>query len=468
MAIDERVRIVLGPQDASTSEVFEFSQYQVSHSFMTIPSAFGVRVGSGTTTAALAKKYPPGTDYGLYVGNVLQHSGRLDGYSPDGGKGATELALRGRDILAQLHDDCVVAERAFTDITYADLTRACIEASGISGYSLNYSNEANRKAITGVKPGGYVSASSKAAAAASAAATIVALAAGTASGPGAQVVQTAAGAAAQQTVGSTPSSIGAPSLLATTSATAAAAAASQAGLPVGVVLAFVIAAATSSADKPKYLRAKVGESWYAFLKKEIDKVGLFLLAGVDEKNIILTTPQSKQTPTYEITRQRGTAANRDQVLTAKFRNDVTRRFSNYIVYGRGGGGKGGRTKLRAEFVDQEMVDLGFTKHWAVVDDNVKSQEQAEFLARKKAAEDRRSGWSLTYTVRGHRMPIVGSGQMGILAVDTIVRVNDDELDIHENLWVESVDFRGEAKDASTMTDITLMRPRDLMFGDFTK
>ena len=90
--------------------------------------------------------------------------------------------------------------------------------------------------------------------------------------------------------------------------------------------------------------------------------------------------------------------------------------------------------------------------------------QAEYLARRKAAEDRRNGWELTYTLRGHTWPLIGEeGKSGILAIDTVFEVFDEEYEISGLFWCAQVTHRDEGQ--GKRTEITLMRPADLLYGD---
>lgn len=385
---EDRARLLLGGQ-----EVFDLERYEVRQSFFTAPSAFACRVGSGITIADLARRYPPGTPYGLYIGEVLQHSGRLDGYGPEGSQGASEMNLRGRDALAPMLGH-FSADRSFADLTYLQLTTAVIEAAGIKGYSITAGNEANRKGQS--------------------------------------------------------NDTRVRDLLNYEAAVLA-----RAGLPVFEQTLKV---------SQRVLRAETGDMMQQFLKKELKHPGLSLFAASDENNFILSSPNVAQDPAFQLTRQRGAAENVVTVVDARHQNDTTHRFSHYIVYGRGGGGTDGRQKIRGEFVDQEMVDWGITRVWADVSKDAKSNGQAAGIAFRQCCDDRRAGWNLTYTVAGHTAPLRGAGtRRGILCVDTVVRVHDDEFDLHEDLWTEGVTFRGGPE--GTTTELTMLRPRDIAVGD---
>jgi prophage tail gpP-like protein len=52
----------------------------------------------------------------------------------------------------------------------------------------------------------------------------------------------------------------------------------------------------------------------------------------------------------------------------------------------------------------------------------------------------------------------------VWAPDTVVRVLDDEHGISGDFWIEGVTFRGSSSHGTT-TELTLMRPEDLVFGE---
>ena len=206
------------------------------------------------------------------------------------------------------------------------------------------------------------------------------------------------------------------------------------------------------------VQAKLGESWLDFIQRHIAKAGLFLWADF-EGNIVLSTPNGNQKPTFEWVRQRGRLANRVNVSSAAFRNDTTRRFSEVVIYARSGGRKSGRGKLHGGFEDREMLDLGLSRTRIYRDVNVYTPRQAEAYARRKIAEINRASWFLQYTFSGHTAPTIGGGR-AVVIPDVIAHVRDDELGIDENLYIESVEYRSPPQ----TTMVTMMRLRDLVFG----
>jgi prophage tail gpP-like protein len=208
----------------------------------------------------------------------------------------------------------------------------------------------------------------------------------------------------------------------------------------------------------KSLKARVGERWYDWLQDKYKLAGMFLWCAGDGK-FILATPQPSVLPLYPLVRQRGVARNTVNIISHTFRDDCTNRHAQYIVYGRFGHGKAGRNKITGEYVDSEMVLRGFTDVITYHDPDVATTEQAEHLAKRYASEERRAGWNLDYTVAGHRVPSL-FGDVAIWGPDTTAQVQDDELGIEGDHYIESVTF---AMNPQKTTKIELIRPEDLLY-----
>lgn len=418
--VDEVVRIAF---DDKTIRIV--TQYEISTRFFTQPSAFSVTIGSPQITQDLIKLARPGTPFVLYIGETPQMSGLVDGYIVSG-SGGSQLTVRGRDYLAKLHDETCGADTPFSNLTYEQLVLRVLDLAGIEEFSLVGSNESNRRVvsdtiITELQPQN----TNVGALAATTAAAAVAAAAGAA-----QVASAATGAAAG-------------------------AAGAKVLIPTVVDI------------KKQVIKVKVGDTWYSFLKRELDRAGLFLRCGAEPRSYILAPPQGNQAPAFRICRRR--FSNRDTVNVVghpRFRNETTKRHGAYIVHGRGGGGKDGRAKVVGTYEDAEMLAWGLDKERHIVDTDVKSTAQAAYLAQRYCAEARRNGFELSYVVAGHRTPVIGGGntKYGVWAPDVVVDVNDDEFGIYEPMWIEGVTFRGGGNQGTT-TELTLVRPADLIFGD---
>lgn len=425
--MSERVRIQLGDTDSYIVE-----RYEISRRFFTKPGAFAVRVGHGGVTRDLLEKYPPGTPFTLWLdvdgGSIPQMTGRLDEPTPEGSAGATEVNLRGRDWLAPLVDSMPRVERTWSNATFRKLTEDLIAAVGIKGYALAFTNAANAAAVRGIPKTETKRVKQ----------TYSATSVGEEYPPELRLV------------GSHPD-VGPVYQVQPV----------RSGVTVVSTDVFRDVTTVVGYEVQNPLKWKVGQAALSFLEAEFNRAGLFIFASVDEKSYIVTQPTTEQAPTWRIARARGDSRG---VISARHRNSTARRHSHYTVWGRGGGGGDPRKQVVGEYIDQEMLAWGLEKQWSKIDDLAKTSKQAEYLAKRYAAEARRNGWELVYTVREHTWPRVDGRGYAAWDIDAIVDVQDDEYGIFGPHWVEGIAMRGGG-DQGTTTEITLMRPSDLIFGD---
>lgn len=211
-------------------------------------------------------------------------------------------------------------------------------------------------------------------------------------------------------------------------------------------------------------QSKLGEKWYDFLKRHLDRVGLFLWNSgqldAGQPVFVISEPNPKQAPLYRILNRRG---ERGEVSVLKYQrgNDAKPRYSDVAVYARGGGKSFGRGKAKGLYADTEMEALGYERSLTIRDADCVNEKQAVYLARRKLAETRRAGKTVSYTVAGHTTTSL-RGERVVWAVDTMVDVDDDETGIHQAMWIEGVHF---SRSGSTSTTLKLMFPEDLLFGD---
>jgi len=456
-AVDDFVRLDLAGQTCRIVET-----YEVKLSFTTQPAAFSVTIGSGETAAALARRFPARTPFVLYVGDVAQMTGRTDGYTASDGSGATTLQLRGRDQLAPLIDADAEADRSCSGMSWTQVVTEQMTAAGIEEFTLFGDNAANRSSIAGVPLGG--------------------------GGTSAAALRASAVTAELKRI---KASLDAQTLAAKGTAGPTLAIVSP-GKPTQLVRQGVTVvetpnavpeqtAVTPSPSKDKALKIKAGDQRYAWLKSHLAKAGLFLFSAAGENTFVLAQPNTSTRPVARLLRQRGgtpdgntqvqgnaraTAALAVNVLRVRHRNETTGRHTRYVVHGRGGKGASGRGSLRGEFIDDEMVALGFPLSLVKVEAEreVKSDAQAAYEAKRLCMNARREGWEYVVTVQGHSAPsLTRPGERSVWAVDTMVEVMDDELDVKGPLWIGEVTFRRGAD--GTTTELSLHRPGDLVFGD---
>lgn len=224
------------------------------------------------------------------------------------------------------------------------------------------------------------------------------------------------------------------------------------------------------------VNAEVGSTWWDFISEQLRRAGLFLWADIFG-GFVLTKPNGLRVPISRIVRRRDRAGEPGAVNVLgppDFSHDVTQRYTECQVFGRGGGGVAGRTKLEARHFDDEMIALlnrdpanranggKRQKPLIIKDDKVRTIEAARFLARRKIAESRRNGWRLAYSVPGHTTPALNGGGRAVWQPDTVVEVDDEELGIKGPMYIESVTYRRKPE---TTTELRLLRIEDLIFAE---
>lgn len=211
----------------------------------------------------------------------------------------------------------------------------------------------------------------------------------------------------------------------------------------------------------KHIQSQLGEKAYEFLRRHLDRAGLFLWCTANG-DFVLSEPNPHQAPLYRIHRSQGAFREFSTIVDHHFQNDTTQRFSEIHVYTRGETKKAGRSTTVATVHDTEMEGWGFQRPVVLRDTNADTAKKAEYMGRRKMAESRRQGWKLSYTMAGHTAGSLLGGRVA-WAPDTLVEVNDERLGIREEtFWIESVTFNGSPQATTTLE---LMRPRDLIFGD---
>lgn len=379
------------------SEVLLAERYQIKLGILTQPAAFSLTLGAGSNLARQDDSSPPNVaellgdlypnaPFSLHLDGRPMMTGRLDGHSSSGPAGT--VTIQGRDLLAPLHDACLLQEQSYKDDTYLNLVRKVLDSVNLQGAKLLTSNDANRRALTG------------------------------------KATHTRGALRDVENLRISDSTAGGGAI-------------------------------------KKHIQSQLGERAYEFLKRHLDRAGLFLWCTANGE-FVLSEPNPHQAPLYRIQRSQGAFREFSDVVDHHFQNDTTQRFSEIHVYTRGETKKAGRSTTVATVHDTEMEGWGFHRPVVLRDTNADTPKKAEYMGRRKMAESRRQGWKLSYTVAGHTAGSPLGGRVN-WAPDTLVEVNDERLGIQEEtFWIESVTFNGSPQATTT---IELMRPRDLIFGD---
>lgn len=467
-------------------------QYTVEQSILRQPGAMSVRIGSAQTAQEiLATVTPRKSRYRLFINDVLTQSGIVYGVAvPD--SSATIVEIKGRDFLSVVFDAFVLEDKTFHEKTYKEFTRRVLDELGLTeakGHKLITSNDVNRLKLTGRN----VTASAHTIDTPSQPKTLTAkekreakvraleeqqridksnAAAREAERQAAEsrlnrerqeaAANAQFGALARQEGKRTLGQVADNLRDFRSDPTAQSASASSIIEQRKVDELKTSAAGGTSEVIVQSLKIQLGWRWHDVLDREYKLAGLFLWCDA-EGNFILARPNAKQAPSYRLLRQRNIDRLTTNVESASFQNDTTERHTRAVVYGQVGKGKKGRNKLRGEFVDHELDDSDFDAPITIHDRDIATKAQADYLARKTIAEERRAGWKLTYVVTGHITNLISAadGSSTNWAVDTVVDVDDRELGIQRLFYIEAVKFSR----APTLTEITLMRDEDLVFAD---
>jgi len=426
-------------------EVVNLKEYDVSFSYFTTPSTLSFTLGSGMTALDLMRMAPPGSTVAVRINGVVQWVGFIDG--PERiGTGATEITFTARDGMMQLVKACIEHERTFNNVTLEGLAKAAIEGALGDGieYQLAADAAAWRSAVTGTP-----------------------------------IVD-------KDTVTKTFTSgkiIGSaypPELRVTSTGEAAGSPYAQdlVAVRTGVTVVSTEQKKTIArvkgfkADKP--IKWEVGETYLSALKKDTDRAGVFLRAGVDPDGadpwiFEIGAPNGKQVAQFLILNTRGENVPDNAVLCGppQIRYTMTGRHSEYVVYGQAGGGKDGRKPVVGRFLDPEALSgMPLPAKRVVKDAQVKNQKQADYRARKLCAEERRANRSFVFPIpHRHTLPRFSNPAERIIPVpDLVGHVRDDEHGIDGPMWVEKVRHHSSVS-GGTFTEITMIDPTDLVFGD---
>ena len=208
--------------------------------------------------------------------------------------------------------------------------------------------------------------------------------------------------------------------------------------------------------------ARLGDTYYSFLKTYFDRASLFLWSGTDNE-FVLSRPNTKQEPLYQIVRNRDSDSLRNRVNAKliEYTQDIEDRHSQIRINARVGSAKAGRTTFIGSVDDEEILSYGLKNFRSVRDKNSNNPKQADDMAKRILAEERRKGTKLIYVVAGHRTKSLKGGEV-IYTPDTMINVRDEELDIDEPWYIEDCRYQRNGGSGTT-TQLTLVKPAHLVF-----
>lgn len=409
----DSVRLVVAGEEITNI----YQSYNVAASVFEQPVAFNLTLGDGSKVAELRRRFKRDDPFELWIGDTQFSTGKIDGLSFSGP--AATATFRGRDRLRALIDGTAVKERSFQNETYFELTRKILDLAGLEDATLLTDNDTARRHFTKIAKTTTKQVISRAT----------------------QQEQLAAEAGAIASASVLGGGLGAIGAVAA-----------------GVASSQVVTEVKRVIRETKKL--KIGAGFFSFLSEQYKKVGLFLWCD-HQGNFILTEPNPHQVPSYRIARRRGLTRNEVNVVGYSLEDGQPGLHSGILCYGRTGGKKSGRVKCFGQYLDQRALASTLC---AFEDESVTSDAEAEFAARRRAAEERRNNFRLSYTLSGHHVLAVNAFTEGIWVPDTVVDVQDDELGIYGPHYIHSVEYQRSVASGTTTT-VRLMRPEDMIFSE---
>jgi prophage tail gpP-like protein len=379
---DDRVTLRANGQEIVIAE-----SWDVDESMFHTPAAWTMRLGSSEVAAEILKRFPKGAPYELAVAGIVQMTGTIDGRHCGGGGGATQVTLKGRDVLAKLHDTGTEVNRSFRDATYSELVGWALEQADVDPKRLSLAgNLKNRQLKAGIPISELQ-------------ATVFT-----------DVVNQEAAAPKGESVGQLvhqdhQSRIDESLLTFCRRLLDRAGVLLWAGADGSYILGL-----PNAAQKPAYR-----------IVRRLKKSGTVFEGG----NIV----------DYDFTDD----ASRRHARVAVYGKHGGRHAGRGYAKG---------AYVDEELVNAPNV--GYRNVICYRDVEVQSEAQAEFYARRKLAEERRDGWQLSYTISGHTLPAIGTGYRAIPTIDTTIEVIDEVLDLHDVFYVEGVRRQRDPQTTTTL------------------
>ena len=149
--VDDRVRVRFYSKDPKYQEPRFFEEYTVHVSVLQQPAAFSVRLSARDGAAEVLQAIPNNTRFQLFIGLLPQFEGYTDARRGNGANESTSVTLKGRDLLAKLYDNDVLADQSFTNITYKRLVESAMAKVGLEGRQVLVDNGKNKEIRSGVR-----------------------------------------------------------------------------------------------------------------------------------------------------------------------------------------------------------------------------------------------------------------------------------------------------------------------------
>lgn len=247
----------------------------------------------------------------------------------------------------------------------------------------------------------------------------------------------------------------------------------------------------------KQYKANVGETAYNYVQRLIKREGLTLKAAADGSGLMVISPDYDFDFGYSISVKKD-AVNNGHIINSNRKVSASAQPTVIVASGFGTGSEYEKAQLKVIIVN-ELTGLDENGNYLPEVENIigkyksakvlpirtelipvkrtlakvnryrpifmtfseaKDIAQLSALITRKLSEGQMKGLTVKYTVKGFVDPSNGYPW----AVNTLVNVDDDINDIHEQLWVLERTFT-KSVSSGTITSLTLIRPNTLLLGE---
>jgi len=231
------------------------------------------------------------------------------------------------------------------------------------------------------------------------------------------------------------------------------------------------------------LKPDIGQGIYEFLNPICLRQGCTIQPTHERNTVLISSPYYEQEPSYQIVRLRHDTGTTNNVIKAVAKRSFSSFPSLVIVQGQGAP-RTGETTSNSQFqidtwyeAQQQGGELARILNWITFsgrrkpgttdelpldkiyrlnvfrDEKARNQDQIEKAARRLLAEHLKRSLEYRVTLRGHADPVSGA----LWSHDSIVTVNDDVCDVHEDLWVQARRF-SYTESSGPQTELICLRP----------
>jgi prophage tail gpP-like protein len=204
-----------------------------------------------------------------------------------------------------------------------------------------------------------------------------------------------------------------------------------------------------------YCKAKPNEGAFEFLARNLRRFGLWMWSDA-EGNIIVSSPDYDQGPCASIVHREG--LQRVKVLHASLVESALQAPTCVMVRGKGGSKVFDKATCEG-FVNDPTRSPFYVPRY-VLHEQATTDAECQDFAEQEMSEALKDARVYECTLRGHTDEDTGA----VYAVDTIVHVDDDILDVHEDMWVRERTFKRSASGGTT-TDLKLVPKGSVRFSD---